>query len=43
MKAICASAIALLAINQWDQIFNGGVLTRVGFSLARQISHSFGL
>jgi hypothetical protein len=43
MKGIFATAIALLAVNQWDQIFNDGTLTRVGFSLATQISRSFGL
>ncbi|MBN9147495.1 MULTISPECIES: hypothetical protein [unclassified Nitrobacter] len=43
MKIIFALAIVLFVINQWDQNYNHGTLTRAGFSLARDLGHSFGI
>jgi hypothetical protein len=43
MRMIFALAIALVVINQWDQNYNNGTLTRAGFSLARALGHSFGI
>lgn len=43
MKMIFALAVALVVINQWDQNYNHGTLTRAGFSLARALGQSFGI
>jgi hypothetical protein len=43
MRIIFALAIVLFVINQWDQNYNNGTLTRAGFSLARDLGHSFGI
>ena len=43
MKIIFGLAIALVVVNQWDQNYNHGTLTRAGFSLARALGQSFGI
>lgn len=43
MKAIFAVAIVLLVVNQWDQLYNHGVVTRAGFALARDLGRAFGI
>lgn len=43
MKLTFAIAIVLVIINQWDQNYNNGALTRVGFSLANELARAFGL
>jgi hypothetical protein len=41
MKAIFATGLVLLVVNQWDQNYNHGTLTRTGFSLAKQLAQAF--
>ena len=43
MKTIFMLAIVLFVVNQWDQNYNNGTLTRAGFSLARALGQSFGI
>jgi hypothetical protein len=43
MKIIFALAIVMIVVNQWDQNYNHGTLTRAGFSLARALGQSFGI
>jgi hypothetical protein len=41
MKLISAIAVALVTVNLWDQGYNHGALTRVGFSLAHELLYWF--
>ena len=41
MKWIFAIVAVLVTINLWDQNYNHGVLTRSGFSLARELIRWF--
>lgn len=43
MKIALALSVVLVVINQWDQNYNNGVVTRAGFALARHLAQSFGL
>lgn len=43
MKIIFGLAIVMVVVNQWDQNYNHGTLTRAGFSLARALGQSFGI